>query len=102
MIETGAVLELLRQSATGAYRLSLRRDGASSEVTASHVILTLPVTTLRQVDLRLDLPTIKRRAIAELAYGTNAKLMIGFARRIWRETAASDGSTFSDLPYQIS
>lgn len=102
VIETGAVLESLRQSATGAYRLSLRRDGASAEVTASHVILTLPVTTLRQVDLKLDLPAIKRRAIAELAYGTNAKLMIGFARRIWREAAASDGSTFSDLPFQTS
>ncbi|MES1993059.1 MAG: FAD-dependent oxidoreductase [Pseudomonadota bacterium] len=102
VIETGAVLESLRQSAAGAYRLSLRRDGASSEVTASHVILTLPVTTLRQVDLTLDLPVIKRRAIAELAYGTNAKLMIGFARRIWRESTASDGSSFSDLPYQTS
>jgi monoamine oxidase len=102
VIEIGAVLESLRQSAAGAYRLSLRRDGASSEVTASHVILILPVTTLRQVDLKLDLPAIKRRAIAELAYGTNAKLMIGFARRIWRESTASDGSTFSDLPYQTS
>ena len=102
VIETGAVLESLRQSAAGAYRLSLRRDGVSSEVTASHVVLTLPVTTLRQVDLKLDLPVIKRRAIAELAYGTNAKLMIGFARRIWRESTASDGSSFSDLSYQTS
>ena len=102
VIETGMALESLRQSPTGVYRLSLRRNGVSAEVTATHVILTLPVTTLRQVNLKLELPAIKRRAIAELAYGTNAKLMIGFTRRIWREGAASDGSTFADLPYQTT
>ena len=41
---------------------------------------------LRQVDLSgLPLPGVKRRAIAELGYGTNAKLIAEFRRRIWRE-----------------
>lgn len=102
LIETGAVLESLTQSADGSYRLSLRRDAASVEVRASHVILALPVTLLRQLKLDLELPAIKRRAIAELAYGTNAKLMIGFAQRTWRSAANSDGSSFSDLPFQTS
>lgn len=100
-IETGSVLEALGRSADGRYRLSLRSGAGSREVLASHVVLTLPVTMLRQVRFDLELPEIKRRAIAALAYGTNAKLMIGFARRVWRDTG-SDGSTFSDLPYQTT
>lgn len=102
VIETGSVLEALAQSADGSYRLSLRRGSSSQEVRASHVILTLPVTLLRQLRLDLELPPIKRKAIAGLAYGTNAKLMIGFAQRTWRGAAASDGSTFSDLPFQTT
>ncbi|MDP9139798.1 MAG: FAD-dependent oxidoreductase, partial [Pseudomonadota bacterium] len=102
VIETGSVLEALTQAADGSYRLSLRRGAASSEVRASHVILTVPVPLLRQVRLDVELPPVKRKAIAELAYGTNAKLMIGFAQRTWRGAAASDGSSFSDLPFQTS
>ena len=49
-----------------------------------------------------DLPPAKRRAIAELGYGTNAKLMIGFKARTWRTRYASSGSTLSDLPYQLT
>lgn len=101
-IETGAVLESLSQAADGRYVLSLRRDNASREVRASHVILAIPVTMLRKVRLDLELPPSKRDAIAGLTYGTNAKLMIGFAQRVWTGAAASDGSTFTDLPMQTS
>jgi monoamine oxidase len=62
----------------------------------------LPLTTLRRVELAMELPERTRSAIAELAYGTNAKLMIGFARRAWRERERSDGSTFTDLPFQTT
>ncbi|WP_420468158.1 flavin monoamine oxidase family protein [Panacagrimonas sp.] len=99
-IQTGAVLEAVAQSDNGRYRLSLRRDGASTDVHASHVVLALPVSLLREVKLDVELPEIKRLAIAELAYGSNAKLMIGFARRTWTQGAGCDGSTFSDLRYQ--
>jgi monoamine oxidase len=102
LIETGSVLESLTQLADGSYRLSLRRGSASQDIKASHVILALPVSLLRKVELDLELPAIKRRAIAELAYGTNAKLMIGFAQRTWRSAAHSDGSSFADLPFQSS
>ena len=101
-IETGSVLEALSQKANGGYLLSVRRDGASREIAASHVILALPFTMLRKVKLDLELPPVKRKAIAELAYGTNAKLMVGFAQRVWAGTAASDGSTFTDLPFQTT
>jgi monoamine oxidase len=50
----------------------------------------------------LELPAVKRRAIQELGYGTNAKLMIGFSERIWRTQYGSNGSTLTDLPYQLT
>jgi monoamine oxidase len=100
-IETATVLEALAQDG-GAYTLSVRRDGASVELKASHVVLALPFTLLRKVRLDVELPPVKRKAIAELKYGTNAKLMIGFAQRTWTEGARSDGSTFTDLPLQTT
>lgn len=102
VIETGAVLESVRQVASGDFALSLARGNSSRTVTATHVVLALPLTTLRRVELAVDLPRRTRTAIAELAYGTNAKLTIGFARRTWRERERSDGSTFTDLPYQTT
>lgn len=101
-VETGCVLEALRQSATGRYTLSLRRGNASFEVQATQVILAIPFTTLREVKLDLDLPAPKREAIARLRYGTNAKLMIGYERRVWREGPRSNGSLMCDLGPQTT
>jgi monoamine oxidase len=75
------------------YRLSFRTgSGSAAEVKADAVVLALPFTLLRKVDLRADLPPAQRRAIAELGYGTNAKLFLGYARRPWR--AAGYAGTF--------
>src|SRR3712207_7123244 len=51
---------------------------------STHVVLALPFTLLREVRLDAPLSPAKRRAIAELGYGTNAKLMVGFGERVWR------------------
>ncbi len=99
-IQTGHVLEALRGDA-GGYVLSFRAGVASRQVRAAQVILALPFTLLRQVQLDVALPVLKRRAIDHLAYGSNAKLMIGFERRIWREHHAN-GASMSALPYQTS
>jgi monoamine oxidase len=101
-ITTGSVLESLRQAADGSWRLAFRRGAATTGVSAHRVVLALPFTTLRDVHLDVELPPAKRRAIAELRYGTNAKLMIGFNERIWRTRHASGGATYSDLPLQTT
>ena len=85
-IESDHVLESLRGDA-GRYTLSFRRGAASRQVTATQVILALPFTLLRKVELAIELPAVKRRAIDTLAYGSNAKLMIGYDRRVWRDHA---------------
>ena len=99
-IESGHVLESLR-GGDGNYTLSFRRGAASKQVQARQVILALPFTLLRKVELAVDLPPVKRKAIDTLAYGTNAKLMIGYDRRVWREHEAN-GASMSDLSYQTT
>lgn len=99
-IETGSVLEAVRGDASG-YTLTFRRNAATRDVAAKQVILALPFTLLRKVRIDVALPEAKRRAIDTLAYGTNAKLMIGFDRRVWRAHGAN-GASFSDLPFQTT
>ena len=49
----------------------------------------------------MTLSDAKRGAIDNLGYGTNAKLMLGFDERVWRQGAQpSDGSTYGDNGFQ--
>ena len=103
-IERGVVLEAVRKAADGTFRCSVRRGTASETVAADHLVLAIPFTLLRDVQLDLELPPVKRRAIRELGYGTNAKLMTGFSERAWRQTgrgAGSNGSVLTDQPFQL-
>jgi monoamine oxidase len=100
VVDTGSRLEAVRRRADGAFECSVRRGGASHTVAAPHLVLALPFTLLREVELDLELPAVKRRAIAELGYGTNAKLMVGFDARPWRTRHGSNGSVVTDLGFQ--
>lgn len=99
-IETGATLRRIKPKGDG-WTLSFDRDGGAFEVDADHVVITLPFTRLREVDIQAELPAAKRKAIDEMGYGTNAKLMVGFTDRVWR-AAKSNGSTYTDVGYQAS
>ena len=99
-IETGAVLEALRGDGDG-FALAYRNGASTREGRAPQVILALPFSLLRKVRIDVELPAAKRRAIAELGYGTNAKLMIGFDRRPWRAHGVN-GASMSDLAYQTT
>lgn len=97
-VELGSRLEAVTSEGE-AFRLVVRRDNATEEIKGDIVVLALPFTVLRGADLRVKLPEAKRRAIRELGYGTNAKLIAGFSRRVW-EAAHSTGYTFTDLEFQ--
>jgi monoamine oxidase len=100
VIANGARLEAVRERADGAFECSVRRGGSSTTVVAPRLVLAMPFTLLREVRLDLELPPVKRRAIAELGYGTNAKLMVGFDSRPWRSEHRSNGAVLTDLPLQ--
>src|SRR5688500_5518130 len=101
-IELNSILQRIRKRADGQIECTFARGSSARTVAAEHVILALPFTMLRTVTIDLDLPAVKRRAIRELGYGTNAKLMVGFTERLWRTRYSSNGSTLTDLPYQLT
>ncbi len=80
----------------GKVQLTFHGEDAPREF--AKVILTLPFTQLRKVDGIFDLPLSeeKAKAIRELGYGQNVKVMRGFTSRIWREQGGN-GSAFAKL-----
>ncbi|HEV2840443.1 MAG TPA: FAD-dependent oxidoreductase [Chthoniobacterales bacterium] len=89
--------------------LNFATEGGTKSVKFTRVICSLPFTMLRQVEgvKALGLSKEKEKAIAELGYGYNAKVMYGFTERWWRNPAAklpaaSNGSIFTDLPLQCT
>ncbi len=100
-VELETRVEAIGRLADGRYRIAVERAGTAAEIVADRVVVTLPFTLLRETELDLELPEVKRWAIDELGYGTNAKLMVGFSERLWRTEGGSNGSVLSDLPFQL-
>jgi monoamine oxidase len=82
-----------------AHALTFDNAGTTREVTADVVVLAIPATVLRQVQLDIGAPAPTLRAIRELAYGTNAKLLAGLDARPWR-AAGRSGECLNDLGIQ--
>lgn len=56
------------------------------KVVADYVVLAIPFTVLRQLDLRFkDADPMKMECIRTLGYGQNNKLIMGFQDRPWRQ-----------------
>jgi monoamine oxidase len=70
----------------------------SRTVTRRHdrVILAVPFSVLRGIEIVADLPAGKRNAIDTLGYGANAKTMIGFGGAYWK-AQDRNGTVYSDL-----
>jgi monoamine oxidase len=96
-IETNTALESIRTTANGRYRVSLRQGGVSNVATFDRVVLALPFSILRKIDLGVQLPAVKQAAIKELGYGTSSKTMLSYSDRLWRSKYRSNGQSFSDL-----
>jgi monoamine oxidase len=93
----GAKLVSARNEGT---RIALSFEGAP-EVVVDHVVFALPFSVLREVDLAaLELSNEKRGIIADLGYGTNAKVMGAFTAPVWRDLHNASGSLGTDLPVQ--
>jgi monoamine oxidase len=99
-ISLGHQLEALSRRSDGGFVLNFATThGGHREVTADFVVLCVPFTILRNIDLSVPLPPIKQEAIQELGYGVDAKLILGFRTRQWRG-AGFDGDSYADQPYQ--
>ena len=88
-----------RKLSDGRIRLTCDNRGKTVETEHHAVILTLPFSVLRDVELHasLAIPEWKRFAIDNLDYGTNSKMMLGFSGRPWYQLHGSNGTSYSDL-----
>ncbi|MBN8549034.1 MAG: FAD-dependent oxidoreductase [Deltaproteobacteria bacterium] len=97
-IRYGHLLESIAER-NGRYRLTFQREGSVAEVDADIVVVAIPFTLLRSVNLPDSFPPQKLQVIRELGYGMNSKMLMGFNSRPWRDLGYS-GSFFSGTPYQ--
>lgn len=101
-IRLGTALTALAANANGTWTVTTRSGTRTSSQVADHVILTLPFSLLRSVDLsRAGFPRLKMTAISELPMGTNSKLALQFTDRHWR-TLGHNGDTYADTGYQAT
>ena len=93
-------LEAVRSRGAG-FTLTFQTDAGPRDEEADIVVLAVPFTLLREVNLALELPPFKTKAIHELGYGMNAKVLVGFQSRPWIRKGYT-GASYSDEPYQLA
>jgi monoamine oxidase len=97
-IEYGHRLIAVRQRSDRSLVCTFDTPSATREITADHVVLTIPPTTLRDVELRgIDLLPVQRRAIAGATLGNNAKIFIQVEGRPWIADGFT-GTVLTDKP----
>jgi len=93
-------LEAIRGNGSG-FTLTFQTSGGVIVEDADIVVLAIPFTLLREVKMDVGLPDLKKRAIQELGYGANAKVLVGFNGRPWQKLGYS-GDTYSDEMFQLA
>jgi monoamine oxidase len=92
---------LMAARGSGPFSLTFATPAGERTVEVDKVVFALPFSILREVDTAgLALGDDKREIIDTLGYGTNAKVMAGFSRPVWREDHGALGSATTDLPLQ--
>lgn len=102
VLRLGRKLTRLSSTGDGTFRLELTasKDGSIEQLDFDHVVLAIPFSVLRLIQLDVPLSDLKKRIIEELGYGTNAKLTGQFKTRVWREDQRKSGAATTDLPLQ--
>jgi monoamine oxidase len=96
VLQLGERLVAIRLSAGGGYRCSFECGGTTRDVPADHVVLAIPFTLLRSVDLsRAPIAALHRRAISQEPLGSNSKFFLQFSRRVWNADGRT-GNCFDD------
>lgn len=93
-------LEAIRSRGTG-FTLTFQTGSGTVDEDADIVVLAIPFTLLRDVKMQVEMPDVKKKVIAELGYGNNAKVLVGFKTRPW-QTQGYSGATYSDEMFQLA
>ena len=99
-ITTNTPLTAIKLNGDGTYTLTLGNGSGSFTRVADHVVLALPFSILRSLNIKsAGFNNVKTMAINELGMGTNAKVHVQFKSRFWRDQGCT-GETYSDTGYQ--
>jgi monoamine oxidase len=83
-VQLGHQLISIRKKGDRSYKLVMDAGGSTRETTADIVVLALPFTTLREVDLtKSGLSATKRNVIETFGMGTNAKIHVELDHETW-------------------
>ncbi|MDX2378922.1 MAG: NAD(P)/FAD-dependent oxidoreductase [Acidimicrobiia bacterium] len=100
-VQLESSLVAVRRQGSGV-RCTFDHGASTTDTEADGLVLALPFTALRTVDLAAaELSDRKRRVIDEQPMGTNAKLHLEFAERAWRADGA-DGDSVSDTELMVT
>jgi monoamine oxidase len=89
-------LVAVRENADRTIALSFAVGASTREVTADYVVLALPFSTLRNVDLsQSGLSDAKRNVIETFGMGSNAKLHVQLSHKTWPALGFS-GATYGE------
>ena len=97
-IQLGQKLVAVALNSDGTYTCTFQNSsGTLSEVTSiEHVVLAIPFSTLRNVDLsKANLSSLKTYAINNYNLGNNTKTLVQFNSRYWN-TLGYDGELYGD------
>jgi monoamine oxidase len=95
-LKQGHELVALAERGDGSYRLTFDLGHRRIDVVADEVVLALPFSTLRSVDLsKVRLSRRKRAAIQHMGMGQNAKIHVQVDRKTWPRLGYN-GSTYTD------
>jgi monoamine oxidase len=94
-IQTKKVLQSIKERNNG-YELTF---ADKSVVDADYVIMAIPFSVLRQVDIKVKLPKTLSKFIQEADLGRNEKVFAGFKRRIWRQAKGFAGAVWTDIGF---
>ena len=93
-IELNRSLEAISRNKSDEYELTF--SGLSAAIKADFVVMTIPFSRLKNVDIRLKMPQLKWDSINTMGFGSNAKLMLGMKKHYWREQGYQ-GLCYSDI-----
>ena len=95
-VRQGWVLVALAERSAGDYRLTFRVGQHYRDVIADKVVLALPFSTLREVDLsKANFSPRKMKAIHTMGMGQNAKIHVELRHKTWPDLGFS-GSSYTD------
>jgi monoamine oxidase len=84
-VRTRIILRRVRQTTGGVTASVESGAGRLAEIRADHLVVALPVSTLREVLFEPDLPSAQRDAIAGLRSGAATRVLLQFDRRFWSQ-----------------